>query len=37
VRSTSQLTPGEAVTTRLAHGEFVGRIESVSPRKRAGK
>ena len=37
VRSTSQLTPGEAVTTRLAHGEFVGRIESVSPHKRVGK
>jgi exodeoxyribonuclease VII large subunit len=32
VRSASQIAPGESLTTRLADGEFMSRVESVGPR-----
>ena len=31
IRSTAQLTPGGAVTTRLADGAFTSRVETVTP------
>ncbi|SPE24136.1 Exodeoxyribonuclease 7 large subunit [Candidatus Sulfotelmatomonas gaucii] len=43
IRSTVQLTPGDPVTTRLADGSFISRVEStaphapVTPRKRGKK
>jgi exodeoxyribonuclease VII large subunit len=35
IRSTAQLAPGDAVTTRLADGSFTSRVESTAPAKPA--
>jgi exodeoxyribonuclease VII large subunit len=35
IRSAAQLTPGDAVTTRLADGSFTSRVESTTPTQPA--
>jgi exodeoxyribonuclease VII large subunit len=34
IRSTAQLSSGDLLTTRLADGSFISRVESESPTKR---